>query len=234
MSPPATSLLRRVLVFDRNTPSFTACSWSSTTRVVGPGDFHVPLAVPCTGPRPPAPARRSQRLGMRATWRVFIGRRCGVRRRVIGSETDMLARSELLPAFAQGGTYMRKASKGLTAAMAAVTVMTLAVPATAATRTSAKSWSCNYGDVCVYSKANGRGRKCEWSVGDPDWRRGSVRCSFQLPRSIWVSSGMRVKGVRFYGAANYKQPLYLIKSGEGKNVNSDGGGFTVRSHRLVL
>lgn len=159
--------------------------------------------------------------------------RCGVRRRVIGSKADMLARSKLLPAFAQGGTGMRKVSKVLTAVISAVTVMTLAVPATAATRTSARPWSCHYGDVCVYSKPDGRGRKCEWSVSDPDWRRGSVRCSFALPRSIWVSSGMRVDGVRFYGAANYKQPLYLIKSGEGKNVNSHGGGFTVRSHRLV-
>ncbi|MGW9170454.1 hypothetical protein [Streptomyces decoyicus] len=147
----------------------------------------------------------------------------------------LLAGSELLPAFTQGGTGMRKVNKGLTAAMSAVAVMTLAVPATAATRTSASGpWSCGYGDICVYSKPGGEGKKCEWSVGDPDWRRGSVRCSFALPRSIFIATASHhFKGVRFYGAANYKQPLYLIKSGEGKSVNSDEGGFTVRSHRWV-
>ncbi|MFB6437522.1 peptidase inhibitor family I36 protein [Streptomyces sp. NPDC056411] len=130
---------------------------------------------------------------------------------------------------------MRKTSTGLAIAISAVTAMTLATPATAAAATSiAAPWSCHQGNLCVYSKPAGEGKKCEWSIDDPDWLKGSVKCSFKLPRSIFNDSiSKRFKGVRFYNAANYKQPLYLIKQGEGKSVNSHGGGFTVRSHRWV-
>ncbi|WP_159394920.1 peptidase inhibitor family I36 protein [Streptomyces sp. 2323.1] len=113
--------------------------------------------------------------------------------------------------------------------------MTLAVPATAATETSANEpWSCHQGNLCVYSKPGGKGKKCEWGAADPDWLRGSVKCSFGLPQSIYNDSiSRRFKGVRFYNAANYKQPLYLIKQGVGKNVNPHGEGFVLRSHRWV-
>lgn len=58
-----------------------------------------------------------------------------------------------------------------------ITVAALVAPGTVQASPSAFS-DCPTGNVCFWTGDNGTGSRCTWSVDDPDWQGGSIRCSW--------------------------------------------------------
>lgn len=94
----------------------------------------------------------------------------------------------------------------------AVATMLLGIASPAAAESAGRDagtpvWgACAAGNVCFYTGSNGTGSKCSWSVADPDWRTGSIVCSWAATtnvRSVWNNgTSSSYSGVRYYLSAN--------------------------------
>ncbi|WP_078843969.1 peptidase inhibitor family I36 protein [Streptomyces albus] len=127
-----------------------------------------------------------------------------------------------------------KLSSSMGVAVAIATLSTLANPVSTASAStpdseSVQAWSCSNGSLCVYSKANGRGKKCQWNVKDPNWAGGNIRCSFSIPRSVWNRKSS--SSVKLYGVTNYRSKIFTVAPDDRTNVNGGSGRFAIRSHK---
>ncbi|WP_420895494.1 peptidase inhibitor family I36 protein [Streptomyces anulatus] len=126
-----------------------------------------------------------------------------------------------------------KFGSSLGIAVAIATLSALASPVLTASAStpdseSVRAWSCSNGSVCVYSRSNGRGTKCQWNVKDPNWAGGNIQCSFSVPRSVW---NRKSSSVKLYGRTNYRTKIFTIAADDRTNVNGGSGRFAIRSHK---
>ncbi|MFI9386013.1 peptidase inhibitor family I36 protein [Kutzneria sp. NPDC052558] len=95
------------------------------------------------------------------------------------------------------------------------------------------AWECSAGDFCAWTGLNGTGSRCAWSVADPDWQSGSIRCSWSGTSRVqsYFNNGTSTsfRGVKLYAGANYTSLLYCAPQGTAWNVS--GGGSFLRSHQ---
>lgn len=107
-----------------------------------------------------------------------------------------------------------------------------AVPVDVSTA-SVTAWECAAGDFCAWTGRNGTGSRCAWTNADPDWRSGSVQCSWsgtQRVQSYWNrGTSTSFRGVKLYLSANFGSLAYCVPQGTAWNVE-DGGTF-LRSHQ---
>jgi len=132
------------------------------------------------------------------------------------------------------------------AATIAAPTAAMAAPAQSAQQAVRAAWqgSCDPGDFCIWSRANGTGVKCSWDGDDPDWLGGNVQCTHNgkpygegglpfLVHSYWnhgyTGSYSRVQ---LYSFKNYDGYTGTI-SASSRGYNTDDEGVLVRSHRWV-
>jgi hypothetical protein len=113
-------------------------------------------------------------------------------------------------------------------AMSTTLVGVSAGPASAAAK-AAPALSCQTYYICFYNQNNYGGSRCAWEGDDPDWRAGSITCSWsstQAVRSAY-NQGHSGAAVRVYSGANYTgSSICIIQYAEERYLN-----FRGRSHR---
>lgn len=131
--------------------------------------------------------------------------------------------------FAIGAALALTVSAFVVSGPASARVTEAAEPAPAAVAPS-----CPLGNVCFYGGADFTGKRCDWSVADPDWQAGSIRCSWSgaaAPKSVFN----RGQSTDYTGVAYYKQPNYVgflgcVRQGASFNLPPLAG---IRSHRWI-
>lgn len=72
---------------------------------------------------------------------------------------------------------------------------------------SVTAWECSVGDFCAWTGLNGTGSRCAWTNADPDWRSGTIQCSWsgsQPVQSYWNrGTSTSYRGVKLYQGAGY-------------------------------
>ncbi|WP_189932992.1 peptidase inhibitor family I36 protein [Streptomyces sulfonofaciens] len=100
---------------------------------------------------------------------------------------------------------------------------------------TALAWECPAGDFCVWENPGGVGRRCNWSVADPDWQGGSISCSWSS--TVKVESAKdngndpAFAAVAVYRQANEEGRFACLD--RGKNYEITAGGVLLRSHEWV-
>ncbi|MFE3407205.1 peptidase inhibitor family I36 protein [Streptomyces mirabilis] len=121
-----------------------------------------------------------------------------------------------------------------TLAVSAAAATTLALPASAsAAPASAAAVDCASGDVCFWTGFNFTGSKCSWSVADPDWQSGAIKCSWAATtnvKSVWNAGTGSYSGVAFYANTNYNGRIGCTRQQQGGNL---AGTYKVRSHQWI-
>ncbi|GAA0915246.1 peptidase inhibitor family I36 protein [Streptomyces thermoalcalitolerans] len=129
---------------------------------------------------------------------------------------------------------MRKVRLVLAAASAGALAAVLALPGTA-TAAPTEWGACASGNVCFYTGDNGTGQKCSWSVADPDWTQGDIKCSWAETKnvqSVWNrGTSKSYTGVAYYRWADYNTRMGCTP--QGKRGNLTGNGYKLKSHRWV-
>ncbi|MFK0181631.1 peptidase inhibitor family I36 protein [Streptomyces xanthochromogenes] len=91
---------------------------------------------------------------------------------------------------------------------------------------------CVSGDICFFSGDNGSGSMCSWSGDDPDWRNGSIVCSWSADKNVKsVYNHGTVQAydhVVYYKGANYSDRVGCENAGSKVNL---AGTYHVRSHK---
>ena len=93
---------------------------------------------------------------------------------------------------------------------------------------------CNAGNVCFYTGFNGSGSMCKWSVADPDWTSGAIKCGWASTHNVesvynhGTSTGF--SGVRYYLRTNYQSSIGCTPQGKQGNL---AGTYQLRSHQWV-
>ncbi|MET8682102.1 peptidase inhibitor family I36 protein [Streptomyces sp. NPDC004647] len=118
------------------------------------------------------------------------------------------------------------------AAVAAVAGLTM--PGTA--QAAPAGWSdCPSQHVCFWTGDNGTGQMCYWSGDDPDWRGGSIRCSWSSSKRAQsvFNNGTSGASVSYYTGANYggSRGGCTARGGKGNFVGNSGQGYFLRSHK---
>ncbi|MFJ8098487.1 peptidase inhibitor family I36 protein [Streptomyces griseofuscus] len=119
--------------------------------------------------------------------------------------------------------------------LAAAVVAGLALPGTAQASADSSYSDCPSGNVCFYTGDDGTGKMCAWSVDDPDWRSGSITCSWSATtraQSVY-NHGVTGAPVSYYTGANYGgSRAGCTKAGtKGNFVGNSGAGYFLRSHK---
>ncbi|MCH0564138.1 MULTISPECIES: peptidase inhibitor family I36 protein [unclassified Streptomyces] len=119
-------------------------------------------------------------------------------------------------------------------AVSAAAATALAVPTSAsAAPDTATSVDCASGDVCFWTGFNFTGKRCAWSVADPDWQNGAIRCSWAATenvKSVWNAGTGNYSGVAYYTGANYSNRIGCTRQQQGGNL---AGTYKVRSHKWI-
>ncbi|MGB3438562.1 MAG: peptidase inhibitor family I36 protein [Actinophytocola sp.] len=100
---------------------------------------------------------------------------------------------------------------------------------------SALAWECPSGDFCIWENTGGTGRRCNWSVADPDWQGGTIRCSWSGATKV-ESAFDNGNDTSFASVAAYRQANYGSRWGcfdRGVTYNVTAGGVLLRSHQWV-
>jgi hypothetical protein len=94
---------------------------------------------------------------------------------------------------------------------------------------NAAAFSCPSGNVCFYTGRDGTGSRCAWSVADPDWWGGDIRCSWsaeRAPLSIYNhGTSSSYNGVVYYNPNGVR--MGCTRQGVAGNLSGD---YKVRSH----
>ncbi|MFJ6673012.1 peptidase inhibitor family I36 protein [Actinosynnema sp. NPDC091369] len=98
---------------------------------------------------------------------------------------------------------------------------------------TAQAWECPSGNFCAWTGLDGTGSRCSWSDYDPDWRSGSITCSWSggLKVQSYRNNGVSptLTGVNVYQAADYGSWFDCAPQQSYWNVTA--GGVFLRSHR---
>lgn len=91
---------------------------------------------------------------------------------------------------------------------------------------------CEKGDICFYTKDNGKGKMCAWSGNDNDWRNGSIQCSWAADSNVRSihNNGTSGMAVVYYSGANYENRKGCTAKGKKGNL---AGTYKLRSHKWV-
>lgn len=107
-----------------------------------------------------------------------------------------------------------------TLAVSAAAATTLALPASAsAAPASAAAVDCASGDVCFWTGFNFTGSKCSWSVADPDWQSGAIKCSWAATtnvKSVWNAGDRVVQRCRLLREHQLQRPDRLHPAAAGR------------------
>ena len=121
------------------------------------------------------------------------------------------------------------------ATTAAAAAVALALPGQAmAAPAEPTAWECASGNVCFWTGYNGTGKRCAWSVADPDWQSGNIKCSWAATtnvRSVWNrGTSSSYTGVAYYRNTDYNGRIGCTRQGQRGNL---AGTYKVRSHRWI-
>ncbi|MGW0827267.1 peptidase inhibitor family I36 protein [Streptomyces sp. NPDC002845] len=108
-----------------------------------------------------------------------------------------------------------------------------AVPAVSKADLAHAAVNCPSRYVCFWTGPNFTGSKCQWDVADPDWRGGSIRCSWSATRnvkSVFNAGTSSATGVACYSGANYVNRKGCTRQQHGGNL---AGTYKLRSHRWI-
>jgi peptidase inhibitor family I36 len=115
-----------------------------------------------------------------------------------------------------------------------IAVAALIAPGMAQATTSGFS-DCPSGNVCFWTGDNGTGSRCTWSVDDPDWQGGNIRCSWAATRTAQsvYNHGTSGRSVSYYTGANYSgsRAGCTAAGGQGNFQGNQGNGYFLRSHK---
>lgn len=139
---------------------------------------------------------------------------------------------------------MRKTRTALAIAGTALAVSAVVMPGGAQAATSAPhaptkadvaraAVDCGSGNVCFWTGFNFTGSRCAWSVADPDWQSGTIRCSWSATtnvKSVFNAGTSSATGVAYYTGANYSNRIGCTRQQHGGNL---AGTYKVRSHRWI-
>ncbi|MEU9144980.1 peptidase inhibitor family I36 protein [Streptomyces sp. NPDC048349] len=92
---------------------------------------------------------------------------------------------------------------------------------------------CGTGNVCFWTEYNFTGQRCAWSVADPDWQGGSIRCSWAATtnvKSVFNAGTSSATGVAYYLSTDYNNRIGCERQQHGANL---AGTYKVRSHRWI-
>lgn len=96
------------------------------------------------------------------------------------------------------------------------------------------AWECSSGNVCFWTGSGGTGSRCMWSVADPNWVTGAIKCSWAA--TSYVRSVMNrgtsssFTGVAYYLTIDYDNRIGCTKQGNSGNL---AGTYELRSHRWI-
>lgn len=93
------------------------------------------------------------------------------------------------------------------------------------------AWDCKLENVCFWDDFGGTGKRCMWSVQDPDWTSGSIKCSWASDRevkSVYNRGTSSAKGVVFFRNTGYNDRIGCTKQGKKGDL---AGTYQVRSHQ---
>lgn len=100
---------------------------------------------------------------------------------------------------------------------------------------SAQALSCGAGNMCAWPVADGSSSRCSWGSADPDWRGGSITCSWSGSRAVRAVENAgrdtRYTRVCLYPGANYTGSVayWVARGAEAPNFPN----VLIRSHKWV-
>ncbi|GGU13257.1 peptidase inhibitor family I36 protein [Lentzea flava] len=94
------------------------------------------------------------------------------------------------------------------------------------------AWDCNTGNVCFWNGFGGTGGRCMWSVADPDWTSGDIKCSWATTKEVKSvynrGTSSSLTGVVFYRNTGYNNRIGCTRQGQKGDL---AGTYQVRSHQ---